>query len=77
MVADVAIIAAADNVDIPAFFNTGNNVASKIIARFEALGITRDNKFPSKKTTGTRIYTDLILPSGFVNTLTVTSFALI
>ncbi|MOA01514.1 hypothetical protein D3C78_1209260 [compost metagenome] len=76
IVADVAMIAAADKVDMPVFLNTGNRVASKIMARLDALGITRDNKFPSKNTTGTRTYTDLIFPRGFVMTLTVTSFAL-
>ena len=41
----------------------------------EALGMTRDSRLPSRKTTGTRKYTLLILPMGLVSTLTVTSLA--
>ena len=40
IVAEVPITAAADNRLIPAARKTGYNVASKMIARFEALGMT-------------------------------------
>ena len=54
-VAAVAIIAAAVIEDIPALLNTGYKVARRIIARLEALGITRDNTLTNTKTNGTRI----------------------
>ncbi|RXI21176.1 SIS domain-containing protein [Pediococcus pentosaceus] len=37
---------------MPAERNTGYRVARRIIARFEALGITSDNRFPIRKTMG-------------------------
>ena len=54
IVAEVPIIAAALNLDIPADRKTGYKVANRIIAKFEALGITNDNRFPIKKTMGIR-----------------------
>ena len=60
---------------IPAFIRIGYSVASRITARFDALGITSESRFPSKNTIGTSIYTDLIFAIGFVSTFTVTLFA--
>ncbi|MNJ68307.1 hypothetical protein D3C77_645440 [compost metagenome] len=55
IVADVAMTPAAESADMPAFLRIGNKVASKMIARLDALGMTRDNRLPSKNTIGTRI----------------------
>ena len=63
IVAVVAMIPAAVSELIPAFIRIGYSVASRITARFDALGITSESRFPSKNTIGTSIYTDLILLS--------------
>ena len=54
-VAVVAMTPAAVRELIPDCTSTGKRVASRMIARLEALGMTRDSRFPSRKTTGTRI----------------------
>ena len=53
IVAEVAIKAAEVNLLIPVALKTGYNVANKIIAKFEALGTTRERMFDIKKTIGT------------------------
>ncbi len=76
-VAVVAITAPAVSGFMPTFNIIGYNVASKIIAKLDALGTTSDKIFPTKNTNGTKIYTDLIPAIGLINALTVISFACI
>ena len=75
IVAVVAMTAAALSRLIPAWRSTGYSVAIRMIARLEALGMTRDNRLPNKKVIGTRIYGDLMCAIGLASTLTVTSLA--
>ena len=75
IVAVVAITAAAVKADIPDFLSTGYNVASKIIAKFDALGTTNDKRLPRRKTIGTKIYGERTRAIGFASALTVASLA--
>ena len=49
----VAMMPAAVKMDMPAPFKTGKRVASRMIAKLDALGMTRESRLPSRNTKGT------------------------